>query len=1351
MLRYNIYIFVLGLKLAMFGGVYASEMNYRYLDTRNGLSSDMVNDICQDHEGFIWAATPNGLNIAMGNTFETYKTDHENYEDVICLEIAKDGKLWLGTRDNGITILDRKTNQQVKINTRSEHYRIRNNKINDILCDSRGNLWIASSVGLNRYDSKEDSMYTYGIDKDRFLNGSNNALLEDSKGTILIASWGGVFAYNYDDNSFKYVKTKQNRPIIGAYSLGEDSKGNLWIGTWGRGLYVLDYNDKFIIQNITTKQLKNNLFDEDITFNIIYDIFVDKQNRVWLGTDVGLGLIEHANQSHIDIKWIPLKYGEEEYLIKDITKVFVDAEESMWIGTVDFGMCVARPDGVPFKTYKIYKGKEKPSTNAFTSFWEVGDKLYAGVQSLGYGIYDIENQTFTSYEDLYARKESLPSSLHINAVSKCEVDSNYLWMMTRYKGLLRHNLNTRESSYPTLTGRTLGYEFFAKNEDFMALSDAWHSILLYEKNHQIKDIDLSYRKHTIIIKETPCTNISSLYFDSENTLWATSLQGGAMYSVKDSSQGYHFEILNIEGADEFNKLKIQTVFEDSKKNMWFGTIGRGLWLYSKLKKEVYNYHAEMSLANLTAFAIEEDDFGNIWASTNKGLICILANSGQTISYTIDDGIQGSTFIQNSCYKAKDGKIYFGGHHGFNVVDAPTIKYNTYIPPLAFTSLMVDNNRVYLDYSSGEELVIHHHQKSFSIEFAALSYRSSSNNNFLYKLEGFNDDWVYSENNIKRVIYGKLPPGKYVFKLKGSNGNGLWNNVPLTLNIVVKKSPYKTTLAYAIYAFLFLLIAYVIYHFWHKDQTLKLSIKEEKEVRVRSEELNQFKLRFFTNISHELLTPLSIISNASEKVNMDKVYNSDLFYIIDRNTKRLLSLINQLLDFRKTETGVKKLKVCEANFEELAESLRENFLSLCEKKKITFSTSGEVSEKMWFDPDFLDKILHNILSNAFKFTPSNGTITFNYGIAKQDGKNMLQLQVSDTGKGIKEDDIEKIFKRFYRSDDKQKIAGTGIGLAFTRSLVDIHKGRIWAQNNEDKGATFYVEIPIDKDSFSNEELSENEEIEVASAEFFEDVAEATQTIGVQQFLSKEHKIVVLVVEDNDDMRSIIKSYLENHFTVYEAENGIKALKLLELSDVDIIVSDVMMPEMDGITLCRKLKGDIKTSHMPIILMTAKNSPKDMIEGYEALADSYLSKPINMDMLNVRINNILRQRNSLKSSSSFDSNSIIEKSGIGNLDKEFLEKINHIIKENIGNNDFRVNQLFVLMGSSESVIFRKVKALTGKSPNQYIREVKLNIAAQMIRKGGKPVEVCYLSGFTDPSYFSSCFKKQFGVSPSKYMKG
>lgn len=1338
--------------------IQASDFTFEREDMRQGLSSDMITDFCQDAQGFVWISTLDGLNKSFDNEYEVYQLGQSSSTNIRTMCLSNDNELWLGTLDEGIIVFNPLTHTKRYIDTKSEPLRLSNDRVNCLLTDSKGRIWIGTPVGLCQYNPLTDSMIVYqptqviGIE-----NTYVTSVYEDSHGRLFVGTWGQSFYYyNERDDSFIPLSLTDDLSAQRIWSFCEDSYGDLWIGTWGGGLYKTRFKDDFSLEVMSSQMLENNSFDKESIFNIIYSMKSDDEGRLWLGTDAGLGLITDPSDEKLTIEWMSIEYGDSHYIPKDIYRLFIDAAHSLWVGTNEHGVIKGNLRAPSFHTFTTNMQDSKPSANTFCSFWEYKGSLYAGVQSLGFGKYDISNKQFTPFVDIPSYKGFENLGIPLNAIIHCTVEEekNVLWMVTRYRGLVKYDLNKKRLFTPQLN--ISNYEnvafFYEKDKMWLGTDE---NLVKFTKDEKSSDYGFGYKSQVFRRSSQgqsalPFGRISDIMRASDGRLWVSSKEGG-VYEVVEKDEVLTFNKIKAIGDAEFYSTPIQNIFEDSHGNLWFGSLGRGLWLYSVEKNKVVNYNTVASIWGETVFSVLEDEFRNIWLSTNKGISCINVSKGSVINYTIEDGLQGNTFVNKAAYKDGDGNLYFGGYYGFNKFNPRQIKHNTYIPPLVFTALTVDDEPVYFDYTQDLPLVINYKQNSFSVSFSALSYIHSENNHYSYMLEGFDKSWVYAGTGREKVIYGQIPPGNYTFKVKGSNNNGIWNDEPLKLSIVVKKSPYKTILAYVIYFILFLSIALSLFYIWKRDFNLNQAYKEEQNERYRADKINQFKLRFFTNISHELLTPLSIISNAIEQTSEQKSYKKEDLGVINRNTQRLIKLINQLLDFRKVENGTKKMEVCCLSFDSLVASLLDNLQPLCEKKKITLRVEGHIGKDVYFDPDKLDKILHNLLSNAFKYTPAGGDIVLSYEMRVKDNYEMLFVRVDDSGNGIPEKDLAHIFERFYRVEDYKREAGAGIGLAFTKALISLHKGSIGVENNTSGGASFYFELPVSLHCFSDEEiLPTKPEEKPKSTDFLIDEQSVCDSPLIQQVFTTKNKVKILLVEDNSDMRSILKKYLESRFEIFEAEHGVKALEVLDFTDIDLIVSDVMMPEMDGITLCKKLKGDINTSHIPVILTTAKRTEEDVIEGYGALADSYVTKPVNMKLLLVRIENILAQREKLRQKFSKGLSILADEVCITDLDKELMSKINSTIKDNISNSSFTVVMLHKIVGSSESVVFRKIKALSGKSPNQYIREIRINYAAQLLKKGVKAVEASYQSGFTDPSYFSACFKKQFGVTPSKYLK-
>ncbi|MDB4335109.1 response regulator, partial [bacterium] len=838
----------------------------------------------------------------------------------------------------------------------------------------------------------------------------------------------------------------------------------------------------------------------------------------------------------------------------------------------------------------------------------------------------------------------------------------------------------------------------------------------------------------------------------DGQLWISFADGGIdkVIENKRNPKKAYFESA-LDSTEEFQP-DINVMYEDSRGKIWLGTNGNGLYLFNKEEKRIVNFSTSTAIQGNIIYSIVEDNSQHLWLSTNSGLSSlniINLSKPYVINYNAEDGLQGNIFIHKSCLKNKKGELFFGGYHGFNYFSPEKIKYNNYLPPMALTHFEVDREPRYINYRNGEQMLINHKNNSFQISFAALSYTKSINNQYQFMLEGYDQEWVSTKNGINNAIYGKLPAGEYRFLLRGSNNNGVWNNIPISLDVIVKKSPFKTDLAYAIYTLMSILIIWLSIYYTKQNFKLQQTIKDEQNERLRAEKINQFKLKFFTNISHELLTPLSIISNAIEQYLDKKPRESKHLSIVQRNADRLTRLINQLLDFRKVEGLSRKLMVEKCEFNHLISSLKDNFVPLCDKNNINFIVDGMLEKDIHIDIDKIDKMLHNILSNAFKHTPENGEIILSYNTYMDDSTEILKVAISNNGKGIPEDLIQQIFERFYRIDDRKHESGAGIGLAFTKSLVTLHKGTITAENKAKGGATFTINIPVSEWAYTDDEkYLEESNIAIEGQFAFEDEMDEIKVPISSIRESDEELPKILLVEDNHDMRTIMKNYLSKYFDIYESENGLEGLSSLNNVDIELIVSDIMMPEMDGLTFCKRVKSNITTSHIPVILTTAKRTKENLIEGYEAQADSYITKPVNLQLLLVRIINLLNQRNKLREIFSGDKQVSTKELSINNLDQQLFEKLNIFIDANISNSNLTIGMLSEHVNISSSVFYRKVKAFAGISPNEYLRSKRLNKAAELLRDGLSPSIVAYDCGFSDPSYFGVCFKKHFGTPPKKY---
>jgi len=1340
-------------------GLYgANDIIFDRINNSQGLSSDMIYDIVQDPNGFIWIATEDGLNCYTGTEFFVYrhrKNDPQTLSSstIRNMCVAPDGKIWAGTFTHGVDIVDPITRTVTSFSAKNGYFDLPDQHVNRLLCDSKGRIWIQTPQQVVLYDTRDKS-HTLLPNKKRQLNVS---AIEDSQGRILMGTWNS-HVMMYDEKQADFIALPTNGDGFGNHpirSLYEDRQGHLWVGTWEGGIYKTILKEGKL-EILSQQDLNNKNFSSDNRYNIVYDICQDRNGTIWLGTDVGLGLIKKPYDEQIEIEWVPTGHQVNELMAKDATNLFIDNANTIWIGTQGKGIYKVDFHRSSFTTYTSRTNTKEFSSDIFRSFWYYNDELYAGINALGFGKYDLEEQRVIPFERLPEFKALYDVYPNINTVlAFVELDERFILFMTRYNDIITFD---RQKNKVKRLNLPLNY---TENSCYLAEKDRiWlgtpTGLMLAIKDENNKNF-LPYTRtkyqHSSRHELSPQMNaISSIIRDQEGQLWVSYSEGGIDKVIEDPNRPNRLHFHRAILADSKDMPNITLMFEDSNGTIWVGTEDAGLWQFLKDEKRLCEYEHNKSISGSRVVSMLEDDNKHLWISTNKGLSSIGLNASKAphvINYSAEDGLQGNIFLLHSAFKSPQGYLAFGGYYGFNYFNPNKINYNNFVPPLSFTHIEVDHEERIIDYRNNEALELTHQNSSIQLTFNALSYTQSKNNQYLYKLEGFDNQWIKAEKGENKANYGKLPAGQYRFMLKGGNNSGIWNDTPISLAITVKKSPFKTVLAYIIYLLIFLSGSYAYFYYTTRNLKLKQEVKEEHNERLRVEKINQFKLKFFTNISHELLTPLSIISNAIEQYIAQKPNEAKHLAIVQRNTNRLTRLINQILDFRKAEGSRRKLSVEFCQLDYIISTVKDNFDPLCAKKEIDFIVKGSVKDKVCLDVDKIEKILHNILSNAFKHTPEKGSIKLEYFTTFNNKNEELTLKISDSGKGIPEAHLETIFERFYRIDDSKHESGAGIGLAFTKSLVSIHKGQIKAENIPDGGALFTVKLPVSEWVYSEDEMNKNpmdREPEYAFAEEMDNIK-----VPLRDVRESDRQLPrILIVEDNHDMRTILRNFLSKYFEVYESENGLQGLETLSQIDIEIIISDIMMPEMDGLTFCRKVKKNITTSHIPVILTTAKRTEENFIEGYEAQADSYVTKPVNLQLLLVRIINLLNQRSQLREIFTQKDDNTTADFNINNLDQELFEKLNKYIDDNIMNTELSIGMLSEHVGISSSVFYRKIKSYAGMSPNQYLKTRRLNKAAELLQKGMIPSSVTYECGFSDPSYFGVCFKKQFGVSPKKFVE-
>jgi signal transduction histidine kinase/DNA-binding response OmpR family regulator len=1019
-----------------------------------------------------------------------------------------------------------------------------------------------------------------------------------------------------------------------------------------------------------------------------------------------------------------------------------------------------------FELFNIPSSNTPLTSEVVYCFYPVNEnELLLGVRSLVIGLYNLDNKTFKDYRKLPVLNEFTSENNSVFCIFKDSREN--LWLGTRYLGLYKKDAKTGKlqnivSRYFFSHGPP-PYSVNCIDED--RYNCLWvgtsEGLIKLVYNHEIDKFDTyKYLPDSRDPNSICGKNITSILIDSQHVLWIATEDGGISRLKSDlkDNVSLKFETVNDFGL---SKLKVSghtvnVIVEDNKNRIWIGTGTDGIIQYDRKTNSFRNFPKVMEFTGNTVYNLIPDNSNAIWATTNKGLVrLVVENEELNIqNFTVDDGLQGNIFNMGASYKDTQGRIYIGGIHGFNRFDPNEFKPNLYIPPVVVTKIEINNEPVEAERIQDNKLVLSNQENNFSVSFSALSYSQAKNNKFMHKLEGFDNDWIMSDCNNRTAVYTNVPPGKYTFLVKAANNSWIWNEEPVRLTLVVKPSPFLTKLAVTIYLFLFLSIIYMIFWFRMNNLKMKQAFEIEKLERVKNENINEFKLRFFTNVSHELLTPLSIISCGIEELNDKPGVDKNTMQSIWMNVNRLITLIKQLLDFRKIESGDMRLNIELTYIDEVFEKLKELFLPLAKRKNMEFTVNGKINRAIYCDVEKIETILTNLVSNAFKYSNEGGCIRVEYSLLKKEDKEFLEMTVKDTGFGISEKEIEHIFDRFYQvSSVTGRTFGVGIGLHLVKNIVDLHQGTINVKSNkEGEGSMFTIRIPLNKNLKEvkvEQTVSPNHPAGVFKV-VLDEMLDTDNTSESETGLTADLSYSVLVVEDNNELRKLISKHLSKYYKVSEARDGIEGYEAACTQHPDLIVSDIMMPGMNGYEMCKKLKSDFNVNHIMIILLTAKFTNDDRYEGYLAGADSYIAKPLDLKLLKARIDSLKRQREIIKEKYSGGIGSEFNPGGLSQVNVDFMQQIIGLIMENIEDPEFNVTQMLEKIHISHSTLYRKIQSLTGMSPNEFIRNIRITEAARLMKnKDISIAEIASKVGFNDHSYFTRCFKKKFNKTPIQFV--
>jgi signal transduction histidine kinase/AraC-like DNA-binding protein/streptogramin lyase len=1324
------------------------ENNYRFehVGLREGLSQSSVLSIHQDHFGFLWLGTRDGLNKYNGYGFEVFRHDVEDSLSLggnIINEIAEDrnGNIWL-VHENGLSRFNRSTQN-------FDNYFLQESGesgifFNTLFIDRNGGVWLGGRKGLYFFDPQKKNFSQHIFSKyDGGQLSMVSSFAEGKDGKIYLGtSRFGLYALDLDRKEIEVFESQKDglEQLSRIESIVPLDDGKFWLGTYGSGLFLLDEN-KTIVNRYSSFELGPH---KKIQNDNIRCMVLDEENRLWVGTFDGLFIIgEDQTQTalyHQDGDLMSLSHNS-------IRSLLVDRKGSVWIGTYYGGLNVYDSQTQRFKHF--YHRINQPSSlsyNVVGAFDFSSEHLLVGTERGGLNVKGFSNDSFQVLGDQQA------------TVKAIHHEDGSAWVGVFRNGLQKIDLKSgRGKSFPTPSDKE--YKFLHNSIINSIVADDDPNLLwigtdsdgglhLFDKTLEQFVPYPGMEKLKVFLGNFPVKHIS---IDGNNLVLSTKGKGVVWFN-RNSGEFYHkitFELGNRQiFIDEFNHS-----FKDTDGNTWLSSNGEGVFVLNGSGSTFKRFHTGDGLVNNIVWGTMEAKDGKIWIICLTGLSRFEFDSGFR-NFTYNSGFPLEEINEAAFVQDKNGEFYIGGNNGFSSFNPVSLEQNRFIPPLVLTDLRISNKRILPNDETGilkdelnktSSIVIKYSQSVLTIDYAALNYIRPENNQYAYMLENFDKDWVYAGNR-RSVTYTNLPEGTYTFLVKGSNNDAFWNEDPIRLEIIVLPPPWRTWWAILLYVIFTVVGFFVIRQNAVKSTQLKNNLRFEQLEKQKWKEVHDLKLKYFIDVSHEFRTPLTLILTPLEeliaKSNQDSWLRSRL-KVMYFNAKRLLLLIDQIMEIRELETGHHKIEKQPYYLNALLFEIIDSFKALADKKKIklVFVSSKVVEQPVMVDRDKIEKILFNLISNAFKFTPAGGEIKLE---VKQKGYQ-FEFSVSDTGTGMDKETVERVFDRFFKKGKNN--FGAGIGLSLTKALVEVLGGRITLQSKEGKGSCFSFFIPVELSDGENT-ISEVQGgfVKPLPLEYQESTAELEEEIN----LDEDKKPGLLIIEDNKDLRKYLKDQLKSSYKIKVAKDGESGLRKASNSSIALVISDVMMPGIDGFEVCRIIKSSPELCHIPVILLTAKSSQNHKLEGLEFGADDYLTKPFNLLELKVRIKNIIENRKRLHDK--YKDNTFIPDSSevaFNSFDEKLLKKVNKFLLDNLDVPNLTVESISSEVGLSRVHLFRKLKALTGLSPSDYIKDFRIKNACRLLMDGNMKIsEVAYSVGFQDVHYFGKVFKKELGISPSLY---
>jgi len=1336
-----------------------------------------VTRITQDKKGFLWIGTLEGLNRYDGYNIKIFKHNPDDStslgaNSIYSIYEDKSGTLWIGTYDGGLNKFDSNNEVFIRfVNDEKDYSSISNNKVYAICEDKNGFLWVGTANGLNKFNKKSGKFTRYfpnPSDQNSLSSSIISSLIYDDKENVLWIGTksGGLTKFDLAQNKFyRYQPNPNNQYSISENFINclfKDDSGFLWAGTFGGGLNKFDEKEnKFIVY-------KKSGSHQYIPTDFVLSIGEDNSGNLLLGTyEDGLITLNPKTNKFVVYDHNaadPESIGDN--LIQDIYK---DKRGLIWLATWTSGVNKLISD----KKFKHFKNnpsnKNSLSGNGVTAICEDRDGIvWIGTELNGLNRFDLKSGNFTNHVHDPNNKYSIAS----DGISDIKEDKNgNLWIVTDGTGFCRFdkksNRFTRYQNDPndksSLPIDQVSVLLEDKFGDLIVGTFGAGLVKFNNKKNSFSKINYNPNEP----EDITAAGIYCLAEDSSGTLWIGTYSNGLF--IYDTKSGKSKSYFNIPGDKEsLSDNIISSILISKDGSVWIGT-ANGLNKFDLLSGKFKRIKESDGLPNNTVYGILEDNNGNLWISTNKGLSRYSPTTGTFRNYNKRDGLQEDEFNQWACFKGKSGNLYFGGINGFNVFNPNNLSDSDYKTPIYLTNFLLFNKSVAVGFDKKlnrtvltksiddiDKLDLSYDDNVFSIEFVAIDYLSPNQITYAYKMEGFEDQWIYTSSDNRFATFTNLNPGEYTFVVKNTNSHGVWNEPGRSLAITIHPPWWKTGWAFSAYGLILIFILYSIRTYDLKRQRLRHQLDLEHEHAEKLEEVDRIKSRFFANISHEFRTPLTLILGPAEQIldNHTDEHVKKNANLIKKNANNMLTLINQLLDLSRLDSGRLELKAAKQNIIPFLKGIVMSFESLAIMNSIKFDLNVTIDELMvYFDREKMETIIKNLLSNSFKFTPKENEIAVSL---KKCDESSVEIKIRDTGIGLPEEQLPKIFDRFYQVNNAhiREHGGTGIGLSLVKELVKLHHGSISVDSKLGEWTEFKIILPLGNEHLTSQEIVEFDnqlQLEKLTIDKSGLIHSTNHNSNSENLIT--NKNIVLIVEDNADVREFIKDSLGNDYHFEEAENGEEGIRKAEEIIPDLIISDVMMPKMDGNEMTRRLKSDHKTSHIPIIMLTAKSGQEYRIEGLETGADDFLTKPFDAKELHIRIKNLINLRKKLQEIYSTDKITMISKSKhkLRGIDVQFMDRILKVIEEHISEEDFTIENFGHEVGMSRSQMFRKIKALTGKSCSIYLRSVRLAKAKNMLQNHEANIsEIAYSVGFGSPSYFAHCFKEEYGYAPSEMVK-